>query len=57
MDAEMIIALIDNAALLLALGVAYDILFSNTNINTHLKSILFGIIIGLIGIALMLNPW
>jgi PAS domain S-box-containing protein len=57
MDAEMIIALIDNAALLLALGVAYDILFSNTNINTHLKSILFGIIIGLIGIALMWNPW
>ncbi|WP_321419943.1 PAS domain S-box protein [uncultured Methanomethylovorans sp.] len=57
MDAEMIIALINNAALLLALGVAYDILFSNANINTHLKSILFGIIIGLIGIALMLSPW
>ncbi len=57
MDAEMVIALIDNAALLLALGVAYDILFSNTNINTRLKSIIFGIITGLIGIALMLNPW
>ncbi len=57
MDAEMIIALINNAALLLALGVAYDILFSNANINTRLKSIVFGMIIGLIGIALMLNPW
>lgn len=57
MDTEMIITLINNAALLLALGVAYDILFSNANIDTRLKSIIFGIIIGLIGIALMLNPW
>lgn len=57
MDAEMIITLVNNAALLLASGVAYDFLFSNANINTHVKSIIFGIIIGLIGIALMLNPW
>jgi len=57
MNAEMIIALINSAASLLALGVAYDLLFSNASINTRLKSIAFGIVIGLIGIVLMLNPW
>ncbi|MDK2947219.1 PAS domain S-box-containing protein [Methanolobus vulcani] len=57
MNSEMIIALINNAALLLSIGVLYDVFVSNVEINTHLKSIISGILIGLIGIALMLNPW
>jgi PAS domain S-box-containing protein len=57
MNAEMLIALINNAALLLALAVLYDVLFFNMEMNTRLKSAAVGVIIGLIGIALMLNPW
>lgn len=57
MNNDMLLALIDNAALLLALGVVYDVLFFNENINTRIKGAVAGIIIGLIGIALMLTPW
>ncbi|WP_340818387.1 LytS/YhcK type 5TM receptor domain-containing protein [Methanolobus sp. WCC4] len=57
MNLEMLISLVNNAALLLALGVMYDVLFSNESINTRVKSVSAGIGIGLIGIALMLNPW
>ncbi|WP_292466015.1 PAS domain S-box protein [Methanolobus sp.] len=57
MNAEMLIGLINNAALLLALAVLYDVLFFNMEMNTRLKSAASGVIIGLIGIALMLNPW
>ena len=57
MNVEMLISLVNNAALLLALGVMYDVVFFNENINTRLKSGIAGIGVGLIGIALMLNPW
>ncbi|WP_342305879.1 ATP-binding protein [Methanolobus sp. ZRKC5] len=57
MNIEMLIALINNAALLLSLGVMYDVLFFDMHMNTRLRSTVAGIIIGLIGIALMLNPW
>jgi PAS domain S-box-containing protein len=57
MNVEMLISLVNNAALLLALGVICDVLFFNERINTQLKSGTTGIIVGLIGIALMLNPW
>nr|WP_319508273.1 ATP-binding protein [uncultured Methanolobus sp.] len=53
----MLIALVNNAALLLAIGVLYDVLFFNMDMNTRLKSVVVGIFIGIIGIALMLNPW
>jgi len=57
MNFEMLIALINNAALLLAIGVLYEVLFFNMDISTRLKSVVVGIFIGIIGIALMLNPW
>ncbi|WP_292467452.1 ATP-binding protein [Methanolobus sp.] len=57
MNAEILLALINNAALLLAIGVLYEVLFFNMDTNTRFKGIAAGIIIGLIGIALMLNPW
>ncbi|WP_094227398.1 ATP-binding protein [Methanolobus psychrotolerans] len=57
MNTEMLIPLVNNAALLLAIGVLYDVFFFNIDISTRLKSIASGMIIGLIGIALMLNPW
>ncbi|WP_370574523.1 ATP-binding protein [Methanomethylovorans sp.] len=57
MNTEILIALTNNAALLLALAVLYDVLFSSMEVNTRLKSVAAGVIIGLIGIALMLNPW
>jgi PAS domain S-box-containing protein len=57
MNVEMLISLINNAALLLAIGVLYEVLFCKMNMKTCLKCVAAGIIIGLIGIALMLNPW
>ncbi|WP_094226686.1 PAS domain S-box protein [Methanolobus psychrotolerans] len=57
MNIEALLSLINNAALLLALVVLYDVLFFNMNINTRLKGAVIGIFIGMIGIALMLNPW
>lgn len=57
MNSEMLLALINNVALLLALGVLYDVLFINMDINTRLREAGAGIIVGMIGIALMLNPW
>ena len=57
MNSEMLLPIINNAALLLSLAVLYDVFFSNIEMNTRLKSAIAGIFIGLIGIALMLNPW
>ncbi len=57
MVTEILIALVNNAALLLAIGVLYEVLFFNMDTNTLSKSVAAGITIGLIGIALMLNPW
>jgi PAS domain S-box-containing protein len=57
MNSEMLIPIINNAALLLAVAVLYDVFFSNLEMNTRLKSAITGITVGLIGIALMLNPW
>ncbi|WMW25100.1 ATP-binding protein [Methanolobus sediminis] len=57
MNTELIISLINNAALLLAIGVLYEVFFYNITMKACSKSVTVGIIIGLIGIALMLNPW
>ena len=57
MDSQALNSLINNAALLLALVVLYDIVFSSAESNTRLKQALVGLFIGLIGMALMLNPW
>ncbi|SDG04350.1 5TMR of 5TMR-LYT [Methanolobus vulcani] len=57
MNIEMLITLINNAALLILLGVFYDVLLSNNKINKHLRGTVLGFVVGLVGIALMLNPW
>ena len=57
MNTDILIALVNNAALLLAIGVLYEVIFFNMDMNTRLKSVVVGIFIGIIGIALMLNPW
>lgn len=57
MDSQALNSLINNAALLLALAVLYDVAFSGAESNTLGKQTLVGLVIGLIGVALMLNPW
>jgi len=57
MNVDMFMSLVNNAALLLALGVFYDVVFSNVGTRIGLKNVIMGITVGLIGIALMLNPW
>lgn len=57
MNYEPLAGIISNAALLLALWVVYEATFLKINVSTSLKKVLVGIVIGLICIALMLNPW
>ncbi len=58
MHASSFIGLVNNAALLLALGLLYDMLASRTRpMAPLLQQILTGLFAGGIGIALMLNPW
>lgn len=54
---EPLAGIISNAALLLALWVVYEATFLSVNVSTGLKKVLVGIVIGLICVALMLNPW
>ncbi|MCF8053189.1 MAG: PAS domain S-box protein [Desulfobacterales bacterium] len=58
MDLTTFIGLVNNAALLLALGLLYDMLPLRSKAGaTIFQRILTGLIIGAIGIAIMLNPW
>ena len=52
-----LVSLLNNAVLLLALGVIYDSIGLQNFGNSRKKEILSGIFIGTIGITLMLNPW
>ncbi|MCP5159674.1 MAG: PAS domain S-box protein [Gammaproteobacteria bacterium] len=54
---QALLSLVNNAALLLALAVLYDIASPGSEPNTRFKQVLIGVCIGLIGIVLMLNPW
>ncbi len=56
MNSQAVIALVNNAALLLALGVLYDVLMPKKGIFRIWHKILLGTIVGLVAIALMLNP-
>lgn len=49
--------LLNNAVLLLALGVIYDSLGLHTLTSRTLRNILTGILVGVIGISVMLTPW
>jgi PAS domain S-box-containing protein len=52
-----LLGLINNAALLLALGVLYDTFSLRLKRNTGLIEIPVGLILGGLGIAVMLSPW
>ena len=58
MNISTIIGLVNNAALLLALGVLYDTLGPRPRGgNPTIQQAPAGVILGAIGIAVMLNPW
>jgi PAS domain S-box-containing protein len=52
-----LLGLINNAALLLALAVLYDTLPLQRNERRWTQDIVSGVLIGLIGVAVMLTPW
>ncbi|MDD2319706.1 MAG: PAS domain S-box protein [Geobacteraceae bacterium] len=57
MDVKILIGLINNAALLLAMGIVYDALAINReSIKPLVRQLLSGIILGAICMAVMLNP-
>ena len=49
--------LIYNAALLLTLSIAYDVIITHKFDNRMLVKVITGIIIGAIGLAVMIGPW
>ena len=49
--------LIYNAALLLTLSIAYDMIITHKFDNRALAKVITGIIIGIIGLAVMIGPW
>ena len=58
MNISTIIGLVNNAALLLALGVLYDTLgYRTRGGKPTIQQAVTGVILGAIGIAVMLNPW
>ncbi len=59
MSPSSLIGLVNNAALLLALGVLYDMMDSGRpdRGKTFFKDLALGMVIGFVGIAIMLNPW
>ncbi len=58
MNPAIFIGLVDNAALLLALGFLYDAITLNRNIEKSAsRQLLTGVIIGATAIAVMLTPW
>ncbi len=57
MSSEALTGLINNTALLLALAVLYDTFSLKPQAFTRWMQIVAGFFIGIIGIAVMLNPW
>ena len=58
MNSSSLIGLVNNAALLIALGLLYDTLGGRPFGRTiALREVIAGIVIGAIGIAIMANPW
>ena len=53
-----IIGFVNNAALLLALALLYDIFsIDKSGLKSGFRKLLLGIILGCIGVAIMMNPW
>jgi PAS domain S-box-containing protein len=58
MASSSIIGLVNNAALLLALGLIYELLdFRRHGRNSLSQQIVSGLLLGAIGVAIMFNPW
>jgi len=58
MISSSMIGLINNAALLLAMGLLYELMGPKTHHETSkVQGVVSGLVLGLIGIAIMLNPW
>lgn len=57
MDTSSFTGLLQNAALLLALGIIYDSLGLHNLESRRLRELISGVLIGLLGIALMHTPW
>jgi two-component system, cell cycle sensor histidine kinase and response regulator CckA len=57
MNAVPFVGLINNVALLITLGVFYDLLVVRKSVQGHYESLITGLILGIIGVAVMMNPW
>jgi len=57
MGHQALVPLVNNVALLLALGVAYDTLVLQRRAYTLRRQLLFGFILGMVGLAVMHNSW
>lgn len=57
MENSSFIGLINNVALLLAMGVVYDSLGLHNLRSHYLRDSISGILVGLLGIAVMMTPW
>jgi len=57
MNTTTLIGLVNNAALLLALGLLYDTIALKRQSENPSAQVLIGVIFGAMGIAVMMNPW
>ena len=57
MNSDTFMGLVNNAALLLALAVLYDVLPPPPNTRRRVQAISTGVLLGFIGMAIMLTPW
>ena len=57
METLPIVGLINNIALLVALGVLYETISQNWRLDTLRVRALTGLVLGSIGVAVMMNPW
>ena len=58
MNSSTIIGLINNVALLLALGLLYDMVeYRSRGERPSLRDVITGVVVGAIGIGVMLTPW
>ncbi|MCW8943246.1 MAG: hypothetical protein OQL27_00655, partial [Sedimenticola sp.] len=57
MDTSSFSGLLNNAILLLALSVVYEVLALNELANRRLRQVFSGVLVGVIGIAVMSTPW
>jgi len=57
MDSNSFTGLLNNAAILLALGVIYDALGLHAIVDKRKRELLSGLLVGLLGLAVMNTPW